>query len=102
MEISVICALSVSMATPHIGPEHVLLAADRETSHSELLLGVVLETIWDFPGGTVDVPCQCRGHRFNPWPGEMLYAVEQLSPCAAATEPADPRACAPQQGKPPQ
>ena len=32
----------------------------------------------------------------------MLYAVEQLSPCTAATEPAGPRACAPQQEKPPQ
>ena len=32
----------------------------------------------------------------------MLYTVEQLSPCTAATEPMGPRACAPQQEKPPQ
>ena len=32
----------------------------------------------------------------------ILYAVEQLRPCAAATEPVGPRGCAPQQEKPPQ
>ena len=32
--------------------------------------------------------CQCRGHGFEPWPGKILHAVEQLSPCATTTEPA--------------
>ena len=31
--------------------------------------------------------CQCRGHRFEPWSGKIPHAVEQLSPCAATTEP---------------
>ena len=25
--------------------------------------------------------CQCRRHRFDPWPGKILHAMEQLSPC---------------------
>ena len=63
--------------------------------------------------------CQCRGHRFESWSGKMSCAAEQLSPCAAATEPVLwpgspcavpnvlclpkpvwPRACALQQEKP--
>ena len=35
----------------------------------------------DFPGG------QCRGHGFEPWPGKIPHAAEQLSPCATTTEP---------------
>ena len=31
--------------------------------------------------------CQCRGHRFKLWSRETPHAVEQLNPCAAATEP---------------
>ena len=31
--------------------------------------------------------CQCRRHRFDPWSGKILHAVEQLSPCATTTEP---------------
>ena len=30
----------------------------------------------------------CKGHRFDPWSGKIPYAVEQLSLCATATEPA--------------
>ena len=30
---------------------------------------------------------QCRRHRFNPWTRKMPHPVEQLSPCATATEP---------------
>ena len=30
--------------------------------------------------------CQCRGHGFEPWSGKIPHAVEQLSPCATATE----------------
>ena len=32
--------------------------------------------------------CQCRGHGFEPWSGKISHAAEQLSPCAATTEPA--------------
>ena len=32
--------------------------------------------------------CQCRGHGFEPWPGGIPHAAEQLSPCATTTEPA--------------
>ena len=31
--------------------------------------------------------CQCKGHRFNSWPGKIPYAVEQLSPSTTSTEP---------------
>ena len=31
--------------------------------------------------------CQCRGCGFNPWPGKIPQATEQLSPCATITEP---------------
>ena len=33
------------------------------------------------------ISCQCRGHGFEPWSGGIPHAVEQLSPCATATEP---------------
>ena len=61
--------------------------------------------------------CQCRGHGFELWSGKIPQAVEQLSLCAATTEPAchndcspcatttearAPRARALQQEKPPQ
>ena len=36
--------------------------------------------------------CQCRGHGFEPWSGNIPHAAEQLSPCffffATTTEPA--------------
>ena len=32
--------------------------------------------------------CQCRGHGFEPWPGKIPHAVEQLGPWATTTEPA--------------
>ena len=31
--------------------------------------------------------CQCRGHGFEPWPGRIPYAAEQLGPCATTAEP---------------
>ncbi|XP_057590184.1 28S ribosomal protein S28, mitochondrial isoform X2 [Hippopotamus amphibius kiboko] len=31
--------------------------------------------------------CQCRGHRFEPFPGKIPHATEQLSPCATTIEP---------------
>ena len=31
--------------------------------------------------------CQDRGHGFNPWSGKIPHAVEQLGPCATATDP---------------
>ena len=38
--------------------------------------------------------CQCRGHGFEPWPGKIPHAAEQLRPCATTAEPAlySPRA----------
>ena len=32
--------------------------------------------------------CQCRGHGFEPWPGRIPHAAEQLGPCATTAEPA--------------
>ena len=50
----------------------------------------------NFPGGAMDKEstCQCRGHRFNPWPREIPHAVEQLNPCTttAALETQSPGA----------
>ena len=55
-----------------------------------------------------------QGHGFKPWSEKIPHAVEQLSPCTTTTEPVlyspqatttearVPRACAPQQEKPPQ
>ena len=31
--------------------------------------------------------CQCRRHRFDPWPEKIPNAVEQLSPCVITIEP---------------
>ena len=42
------------------------------------------------------------GDRFEPWSGKIPHAAEQLSPPATNTEAHAPRACAPQQEKPPQ
>ena len=41
-------------------------------------------------------------HEFNPWSGKNPHASEQLSPGATTAEVRMPRACAPQQEKPPQ
>ena len=30
--------------------------------------------------------CQCRGHGFEPWSGEIPHAAEQLGPWATTTE----------------
>ena len=32
--------------------------------------------------------CQCRGHGFEPWPGKIPYAAEQLGLWATTAEPA--------------
>ena len=32
-------------------------------------------------------PANAGGHGFDPWSGKVPHAVEQLSPCATATEP---------------
>ena len=37
--------------------------------------------------GGQESACQCRGHRFHPWTVMILHATEQLSSCAATTEP---------------
>ena len=44
--------------------------------------------------------CQCRRHRFDPWPGKIPHASVQLSPYSAATEPTCPGVRAPPQEKP--
>ena len=42
----------------------------------------------DFPDGTVDKnPCQCRGHRFDPWSEKIPHATGQLSPYTIPAEP---------------
>ena len=37
----------------------------------------------DFPGGSVvkNPACQCRGHGFDHWSGQIPHTEEQLSPC---------------------
>ena len=44
----------------------------------------------DFPGGAVvkNPPAIAGGHEFDPWSGKIPHAMEQLSPCPTATEPA--------------
>ena len=32
--------------------------------------------------------CQCRKHRFDPWPKKIPHATKQLRPCATTTESA--------------
>ena len=44
--------------------------------------------------------CQCRRHRFDPWPGKIPHASAQLSPYSATTEPTCPGARAPPEEKP--
>ena len=40
------------------------------------------------PGGSVvKNACQCKGHRFDPWPRKIPHASEQLRPHATTTEP---------------
>ena len=40
------------------------------------------------PGGSVvKYACQCKGHRFDPWPRKIPHASEQLRPHATTTEP---------------
>ena len=34
--------------------------------------------------------CQCRNQQFDPWSGKIPYALEQLSPGTAITEPMCP------------
>ena len=76
---------------------------------------------WGFPGGSVvkESACQCRRHRFDPWPGKIPHATEQPHTCsnswACALEPGSyqwvhalhvkstcPRACDWHQEKPQQ
>ena len=74
-----------------------------------MLLDALRFRIADFPGGPVVLTtCQFADHGFDPWSGKILHAMgteahmPQLpSPCAANTEAHTPRACAPQQEKPP-
>ena len=35
-----------------------------------------------------NLPANARGHEFEPWSGKIPHATEQLSLCAATTEPA--------------
>ena len=52
------------------------------TSHTYIYIYIVLP--W-WPGGG-ESPCQCRGHRFNPWSRKIPSTSRQLSPWAATTE----------------
>ena len=47
------------------------------------------------------IHCQCRGHKFDPWSGKIVCAMEHVSPCVIITESLCPGARAPQQEKPP-
>ena len=42
-----------------------------------------------FPGSSVvkEFTCQCGRHRFNPWSGKILHALEQLNLCTTMAEP---------------
>ena len=39
---------------------------------------------WWLSGG--ESACQCRGHRFGPWSGNIPHAMEQLNPCTTAVK----------------
>ena len=42
-----------------------------------------IKKLWyrGFPGGAVvESACQCRGHGFEPWSGNIPHAAEQLGP----------------------
>ena len=56
------------------------------------------QSVWDFPGGSaVQSPCTARDAGSAPGQGTKIpQAMEQLSPCTTATEPACSRACVPQ------
>ena len=46
--------------------------------------------------------CQCRRHRFDPWPGKIPHAAEQLCLCTTTAESMCPRAHALQEASTPQ
>ena len=54
----------------------------KETMLKEVKEGMGLP--WCLSGE--ESACQCRRHRFSPWPGKISHAVEQLSLCATTTE----------------
>ena len=62
----------------------------------KIVLGTSLVAQWF----KIHLPMQ--GHRFDPWPGKIPHAMQQLSPWATTTKALVPRARAPQQEKPPQ
>ena len=65
-------------------------------------VAIRMQWCWSFPGGSVvkKSACQCRRPGFNPWPGKIPRAMEQLSPCAPLS--LCPGARALRQEKPPQ
>ena len=60
--------------------------------------------ILGFPGGAVvkNPPAKAGDTGSSPSLRKIPHAAEQLSPCTTTTEALVPRACAPQQEKPPQ
>ena len=44
----------------------------------------LLQLPWRLSGK--ESACQCRRPEFDPWPGKISHAAEQLSPCATTTE----------------
>ena len=54
-----------------------------------LLIGMMGEVKdMDFPGGSVvkNPACQCRGHGFDHWSGQIPHTEEHLSPCTTTAE----------------
>ena len=46
----------------------------------------------DLPGGpSKESTCQCRGHGFDPWSGEIPHATGQLNQSTTATDPCMPQ-----------
>jgi len=111
-----LCSLSVPKALHSFLPQYAsgsaILYPHKDWTYSWDRAGKGPRGLpWWLSGG--ESPCQCR---FDPWPGKILHATEQLNPCATTIEPvllepgncnywmkpAQPRARAPQQEKPPQ
>ena len=77
----------------------VIAVCNCELQRERLFLQLEKKCI-RFPGGSVvkNPPADAG----DPWSRKIPNVTEQLSPCATAIEPVHPRACAPQQEKPPQ
>ena len=67
-----------------IQPKHHMSAGHQWESYCKNINNIGLP--WWRSGW--ESACQCRGHGFEPWPGKIPHAAEQLGLWATITEPA--------------